>query len=107
MAALKFIYGTEAQILALTPESPNWVDRAFYYPEDKEYFFQAVSGVMKKYGSGQGSGVGIRLNGDLLGGIKTLIEMNDILTIPGNYDYNTYQLDIQGSIECNGQINMM
>ena len=56
MASLSFKYGTEAQILALTTSSASWVDRAFYYPSDKTYFYQALDGVMKKYGGG---GVGV------------------------------------------------
>lgn len=107
MAVVRFIYGTEAQILALQPTDANWVDRAFYYPEDKEYFFQAVSGVMKKYGSGQGSGIGVRVNGDLLGGIKTLIEETETLTIPENYEYNAHRLNVVGSIDNEGEINIM
>jgi len=49
-AAIRFIYGTEAEILALQPTDTRWVERAFYYPEDKTYFFQALNGVMKRYG---------------------------------------------------------
>ena len=61
---IKYYYGTEAQILALTNTSPNWVEKAFYYPSDKTYFYQLVNGVMKKYGdvSGVLSGIGITLN---------------------------------------------
>ena len=73
---LKFIYGTEAQILALTPASPNWINRAFYYPGDKDYFYQALNGIMKKYGAGESSGVGHRLNGILMSGPKIAINVN-------------------------------
>lgn len=107
MAVLKFIYGTEAQILALKPVSTNWVDRAFYYPEDQGYFFQARDGVMKKYGAGESSGVGVRINGDLIGGVKSLIEAAETLTIPENYDYNIHTLNVQGAVDNQGQINLI
>ena len=48
--ALKFIYGTEAQILALTPDSEYSFEKGFYYQSDKTYFYQAVGTVLKKYG---------------------------------------------------------
>ena len=40
MAEIRFKYGMEAQILALTPSDANWVERAFYYPEDKQTFIE-------------------------------------------------------------------
>lgn len=107
MALIKFVYGTEAQILALVPTDAAWVDRAFYYPEDKPYFYQALDGVMKKYGGGETSGVGIRLNGSIIGGVKSLIESTDILTIPENYEYNVHRLNVQGNINSEGEINIM
>lgn len=107
MAVVEFKYGTEAQILALTPTDSNWIDRAFYYPDDKDYFFQVLNGIMKKYGSGENATLGIKLNGRGIGGVKTLIETNDILDIPENWDYNTFFLDIDGLIEVEGQINIM
>jgi len=104
-----FYYGTESQILALTPSSSQWIDRSFYYPIDKTYFYQAFNGTMKKYGGGDVSltGIGILLNGKVLGGIKTKIEETDTLEIPENYDYNTFSLIIAGIINCNGQINIV
>lgn len=105
--AVVYKYGTEAQILALQPTDVAWENRAFYYPEDKDYFFQALDGVMKKYASGEGSSVGVKLNGQTFAGIKTLIEENDILEIPENYDYNTFKLNVEGIIDCNGEINVM
>jgi len=105
-AVVKYKYGTEAQILALQPTDAAWVDRAFYYPEDKDYFFQALNGAMKKYGSGESSGVGVQLNEKYLSGIKTKILNTEILTIPENYDYNTFTLDVEGIINCDGQINI-
>ena len=107
MALVTHIYGTEAQILALTVESPDWIEQAFYYPSDQTYFYQLFNGEMKRYGGGEGSGIGIRLNEAVLGGIKILIEDNDILEIPENYDYNTLALTIDGIVNCDGQINML
>jgi hypothetical protein len=112
MAGLvKYIYGTEAQILALDNTHDLWCERAFYYPSDKSYFYQLVNGGMKKYGDGEdavaSSGVGVFLNGKVIGGVKTLIESIDSLLIPVNYDYNTFQLYVEGTIQCNGQINMI
>lgn len=107
--SINFVLGTDAQILALTPESENWIDRAFYYPSDKNYFYQALNDEMKKYGEGDNEsiGEGIRLNEKIIGGVKTLIEENDTLDIPENWDYNTFKLDIDGVINCSGQINIL
>ncbi len=107
MAVPTFVYGTEAQILALTFSSENWIDQAFYYPNDQTYFFQVFDGVMKRYAGGEGSGTGVRLNDAVLGGVKTLIEDDDILEIPDNHDYNTLTLTVDGIVNCDGQINML
>jgi hypothetical protein len=104
---VKYIYGTETQILALTDESPLWFNRAFYYPSDKDYFYQLVDGVMVKYGGGSEAGVGIKLNNSVIGGVKILIEENDVLVIPANYDYNTTSLNVDGVINNDGQINII
>lgn len=103
---VKFIYGTEAQILELNPDNPKWVEKAFYYPNDKDYFYQALDGVMKLYGKGTSSGTGIRLNGEIIGGIKRFIENQDVLNIPEYYDYNTYTITVEGQINVNGSINI-
>lgn len=105
---ITYFFGTEAQILALTSASPNWVEKAFYYPSDKGYFYQLVDGVMKRYGMGDGVllGIGILLNDAVIGGVKTLIETNDVLTIPVNYEYNVYRLTIDGIINSDGVINL-
>lgn len=107
MALVQYKYGTEAQILALQPIDDQWVERAFYYPDDKGYFFQALNGVMVKYGGGEDSGVGVRINGDLIGGVKSVIEVNEILDIPENFEYNIYRLNINGTVNCNGTVNIM
>ncbi len=105
MALVEYFQGTEAQILALSPGDVQFVELAFYYPSDKDYFYRVVDSVMKKYGAGDSSGTGIRLNTKLLSGPKTLIELNDILEIPINHDYNTFALDVDGVVNCDGQIN--
>lgn len=107
MAVPTFVYGTEAQILALTEESPDWIDQAFYYPNDQTYFYQVFNDEMKRYGGGEGSGTGIRLNDAVLGGVKRLIEYDDILEIPEHHDYNTFDLTVDGIINCDGQINLI
>ena len=103
---LNFIYGTEEEILALTPDSPKWKERAFYYPNDKEYFYQALEGQMKQYGGGALAGVGVKLNNVVVGGIKTHIQESEVLNIPADFDYNTYTLTVSGIVQCDGQINI-
>lgn len=107
MALVKYFFGTEAEILALEPTDSNWVNQAFYYPTDQDYFYQAYNGEMKLYGSGESSGIGIRLNGSNIGGVKSIIEDTDILEIPENWDYNTFSLLVNGTINCDGQINIL
>ena len=103
---IRFKYGTDEEILALTPSSPNWVNRAFYYPSDKSYFYQALDGVMKRYAGGEAFGVGAKINDSVIGAIKRYIEPTDTLNIPTYYDYNTYTLDVIGVINNYGQINI-
>jgi len=107
MALVQYFEGTEAQILALQPTDTQWIDRAFYYPSDKGYFYRITEGVMLIYGAGEDSGVGIRLNGDVIGGVKSLIEDTEELVIPENYEYNIHDLSIKGVVQCNGNINIM
>jgi len=105
---VRFKDGTEAQILALLPTDIKWVNKAFYYPIDKDYFYRIVDGVMKLYGGGQslGGGTGVKLNGKVLGGIKTFIESADLLDIPENHDYNTFNLKVEGVVKNNGIIRI-
>lgn len=106
---VKFFESTEAEILALTSASDNWVEKAFYYPTDKNYFYRITSGVMTKYGDGDTAsiGIGITLNGKVIGGVKTLIEQTDTLQIPENWDYNVIKdLTIEGEVFCEGEINI-
>lgn len=106
---VKFIDGTEAQILALTPSSSNWVEKAFYYPTDKTYFYRALNGVMEKYGAGDvvAVGVGCTLNGKVIGGVKAFIESDDTLVVPENFDYNTFSMKVDGDIILAGEINIL
>jgi len=107
---IKYFYGTEVQILGLTNVSPNWVEKAFYYPSDKTYFYQLVNGVMKKYGdvSGVLSGTGITINGQIMGGVKYKILENNVVDIPENYEYNVVSyLENNGVINNNGKINVL
>jgi hypothetical protein len=106
---VKFLFGTEEQILALEPTDENWVELAFYYPSDQTYFYQAIEGVMQKKGYCTPSiqGIGITLNSLIIGGVKSVIEETDILTIPENYEYNVVNLQVQGVINNAGQINII
>lgn len=104
---VKYKWGTEAQILALTVNDASWVNRAFYYPSDKSYFYQAVDGVMRKYGDGASAWVGISINDAVIGGVKRLIQTNETLRIPDHYDYNTYKLTVDGHIILDGKINFL
>jgi len=106
---IKYFNGTEAKILALTNASPYWVDKAFYYPTDKTYFYQLVDGVMKKYGGQEEAltGTGITINGQIMGGAKYKILENDVVDIPENYEYNVLGLENNGLINNNGRINVL
>lgn len=109
--ALKYFYGTEAQILALTPTSANWIELAFYYPTDKDYFYQALNGVMKKYCSSNSTstetgGKGVFLNGAVIGGVKEKINEDETLEISEDFAYNTYFLETSGIINNLGTINI-
>jgi hypothetical protein len=60
-------------------------------------------------GGGGFGGVGIKLNGQVIGGVKSLIEENEILDIPSFWEYNIFFLDIDGriDIDANGSINIL
>jgi len=112
MAVVKHIGSlSESQILALSETDDLWFEKAFYYPNDyprKSYFYRILDGELYQIGSKESGGVlGIKLNGSVIGGIKTLIQEDEVLEIPENYDYNTYALDVSGIINCAGQINIM
>lgn len=106
---VRFYNNTEAKILALMPNDPQWVDFAFYYPSDKSYFYRIVNGVIVQYGAGDVSivGAGITLNEKVIGGVKRLIEIDDILNIPKNWEYNPMKLAVSGTITNNGTINVI
>lgn len=50
-------------------------------------------------------GIGITLNGRNIGGVKRLIETDEILDIPLYWQYNVTALDIDGTIDNDGEIN--
>ena len=54
-------------------------------------------------------GIGITLNGRVIGGVKRFIEENDILDIPNYWEYNVFDLDVDGRIDIdeNGMINIL
>ena len=108
---IEFFDGTEAQILALTSSHPKWIERAFYYPSDKDYFYQVLGGRMRPFGKigseGTNAGVGVKINGQVMGGVKTAIADTDTVTIPTDYDYNTFALSVAGAINCDGGIHII
>lgn len=104
---LKFKYGTEAEILNLTPSDAVWVNRAFYYPTDKDYFYQALDGVMKKIAGGADSSVGCKINNKTIGGVKSLIETGETLEVPQYWEYTAYSLNVDGVINLDGVINII
>lgn len=112
MALVKHIGSlSESEILALTPASELWFDKAFYYPNNyprKSYFYRLLDGEMYQIGSKESSGgVGVKLNGSVIGGVKSLIEESETLEIPENYEYNLLHLQVDGVINCNGTINLL
>ena len=52
-------------------------------------------------------GIGITLNGLVIGGVKKLIEITDVLDIPLYWEYNVFILDVDGIILNDGEINMI
>ena len=50
--------------------------------------------------------VGITLNNKYIAGVKNYIEVNDILNIPEYYEYNVNKLNIDGTINLDGEINL-
>jgi len=50
-------------------------------------------------------GIGITLNGRVIGGVKRLIQTGEILDIPLYWQYNVTALDIDGTIDNDGEIN--
>lgn len=103
---IRYYYGTDAQILALTPVSASWQERAFYYPSDKSYFYQIVDGELVKYGSGSASVTGVNINGQVIGGVKQLITETEVLEIPQDYEYNIHRMQVDGIVNNYGTINI-
>ena len=50
--------------------------------------------------------LGITLNNKYIAGVKNYIEINDILNIPEYYEYNVNKLNIDGTINLDGEINL-
>jgi len=53
------------------------------------------------------SNVGITLNNSYLSGIKYYITPSEELNIPVYYEYNSFQLINDGTIKCDGIINII
>ena len=60
-------------------------------------------------GGGGFGGVGIKLNGQVIGGVKRFIKESEMLDIPSYWEYNVFNLDLDGTIniDANGMINIM
>ena len=52
-------------------------------------------------------GIGITLNGRVIGGVKRLIESEDFLNIPVYWCYNVFALEVDGTIDNDGEINFI
>lgn len=111
MPAVKFYLSTESEILALDTNSSKWVNLAFYYPNDKDYFYQALNGVMRPIGKngslGISTGEGVTINGKVMGGVKTNIKQDELVDVPIDYDYNTFSLSVSGSMLITGGLKLM
>ena len=57
--------------------------------------------------TGQPFGIGIKLNGQVRGGVKRLIETSDKLDIPLYWQYNVTGLNIDGTVDNDGEINFI
>lgn len=105
---------SEAEILALTSSDALWYDLGFYYPNDnpyKPYYYRVIHGKMQKYNVEENiidiDGLGITLNGNVIGGVKNNIDITDELNIPENWEYNIKSLTVNGEINCSGDINII
>jgi hypothetical protein len=52
-------------------------------------------------------GIGITLNGRVIGGVKRLIQTGEILDIPLYWEYNVSNLVVDGVIQVDGIINII
>lgn len=54
------------------------------------------------------AGIGIKLNGQVIGGVKRVIIFNEVLDIPVFWQYNIHglTLDVDGIIQNNGEVNV-
>ena len=53
------------------------------------------------------SGIGITLNGRVIGGVKRFIESGEFLDIPLYWCYNVINLDVDGTINMDGEITLL
>ena len=114
---IKFKESSEQNILNLKIGDTQWVERAFYYPSDKDnIFYQVINGRMRKFDCTLGSGtstsetaqeaIGILLNSKMYSGYKMNIIESDILFIPEDYEYHGNYLTINGLVNCEGIISI-
>ena len=113
---IKFKESTEENILLLKQGDSQWIERAFYFPNDKDnIFYQVINGRMRAFdctaSSGGGGGVlqepiGIELNSKMYSGFKMNIIDTDVLYIPEDYEYHGNYLSVNGLINCEGIISI-
>lgn len=80
---------------------------AIYFSSDSTDIYLGTGYQAKKYGGGEGSFVGADINGIAISAIKTIIESGDILNIPTNFEYNCTNINIIGSVNCDGVLNII
>lgn len=51
--------------------------------------------------------VGVTMNGKIIGGIPTKIPVKQTLHIPQDFEFNATKLNVDGDINCDGEINML
>lgn len=112
---IKFKESTEANILLLKQGDNQWIERAFYFPNDKDnIFYQVINGRMRAFDCTASSGgggvlqeiIGIQLNYKMYSGFKMNISDTDVLYIPQDYEYHGNYLTINGLINCEGIISI-
>ena len=97
MAVQGTFYRTETQRIGVTPVSPPNAGDDPVTPLNPPGSNPALD-----------AGVGIKLNGQVIGGVSRLIPSGSTLDIPEFWQYNIHglTLDIDGNIQNSGEINV-
>lgn len=101
MSLDNFLNGEEYGTL---PAGDNWSSQVYggigEAPNDGQEYVRKN----EAWAVATGGGIGITLNGKVIGGVKRLIEEDDTLVIPEHWDYNIKSLTVDGEIINDGQI---